>query len=127
MGRKGVPLSPEAKEKMIATRMTNGSYRKRHPKPYKMSRLLLSDEVYGHVLKEQRGVCAICKEKCSLNRALAVDHDHRYGNVRGLLCGRCNRGIGSFGDDADLLREAANYLDRGLTTDLRRLRVPNDD
>lgn len=102
-------------------------HEKRSKSPYKRSRLLLTDEVYKHVLREQRGVCAICKERCKWGKDLAVDHDHRYGNVRGLLCGRCNRGIGQFDDDPDLLREAANYLDRGLTTDLRRLRVPNDD
>jgi len=63
----------------------------------------------------QNGVCAICsggetvKTRGTLRR-LAVDHDHETGKVRGLLCNRCNNGLGNFRDDPDLLREAIAYL-----------------
>lgn len=66
----------------------------------------------------QGGVCAICKKyeassdpRTKALRRLAVDHDHATGKVRALLCSNCNVGLGRFNDDADLLREAADYLD----------------
>lgn len=65
----------------------------------------------------QGNKCAICgseetdKRRGKL-RALAVDHDHETGKVRGLLCGACNKGIGLLKDDAEILRKAAAYLDK---------------
>lgn len=57
-------------------------------------------------------------------RTLAVDHDHETGCLRGLLCEGCNRGIGLLRDDPDLLRRAADYIERfrgtGVQLDLRR-------
>jgi hypothetical protein len=54
----------------------------------------------------QDGICAICASA----PAEHIDHDHRTGLVRALLCGRCNRGIGMFDDDPARLRDAADYL-----------------
>ena len=72
---------------------------------------------YVSMLDKQGGVCAICKRQerarnkiDGVVRALAVDHDHETGRVRGLLCGSCNRGIAKLGDDPDRLRSAAAYL-----------------
>ena len=69
-------------------------------------------EQYDAMLEEQNGVCAICnKPQCSArNNHFAVDHDHDTGVIRGLLCDRCNRGIGLFGDDVTLLNNAIEYL-----------------
>jgi hypothetical protein len=58
----------------------------------------------------QQGKCAICREKCPTGRALAVDHDHGTGQVRGLLCANCNRGVGLFQDNPTRLITAAQYL-----------------
>ena len=67
-------------------------------------------ENYNVLLKNQSGLCAICKQKCTSGRKLAVDHCHKGGHVRGLLCGRCNRGIGYLREDSVIVLSALNYL-----------------
>ena len=58
---------------------------------------------------EQNFACKICK-KPEVNKTLAIDHDHKTGVVRGLLCGNCNRALGLFQDDLNLLESAKQYL-----------------
>jgi len=70
----------------------------------------MSAEEYEFSLKNQSGVCAICKSKCITGRKLAVDHNHDTGQIRGLLCCKCNRGLGNFNDNLDLLEQAVLYL-----------------
>ena len=63
----------------------------------------------------QGGRCAICREPgqgATRHGGLAIDHCHGTGQVRGLLCGKCNRGVGHFDDDPRLLREAARYIEK---------------
>lgn len=86
-----------------------------------LKRYGLSEDQYAQLLQDQHGVCAICgKPETSVRmgrtRALAVDHDHRAGDVRGLLCRRCNTGLGLFFDDPATLRRAALYLEKWLAT-----------
>jgi Recombination endonuclease VII len=59
-----------------------------------------------HLLRLQRGLCAICKAA----PAAHVDHDHATGAVRALLCFNCNGGLGQFKDDPELLHAAAYYV-----------------
>lgn len=60
---------------------------------------------------EQDHKCKICKEpEDSLSKGLVVDHDHNTGKVRGLLCGRCNTGLGLFRDNILFLKEAQEYI-----------------
>lgn len=70
----------------------------------------LTLEEYDNMLKRQNDGCAICGKRCSTGNRLAVDHDHVTGRVRGLLCSKHNKALGSFSDNADLLRAAIRYL-----------------
>ncbi len=53
--------------------------------------------------------CAICG-KLEIWRALCIDHDHKTGAIRALLCSKCNVGLGAFDDSVELLQKALNYL-----------------
>lgn len=72
---------------------------------------------HEHMLASQGDVCKLCgqheirKHKDGAAVALHVDHDHKTGKVRGLLCHKCNIGLGSFNDDPALLRKGAEYLE----------------
>jgi hypothetical protein len=69
-------------------------------------------EEYLSIKEKQDNACAICHTKESLLRkSLAVDHNHSTGKIRGLLCSRCNRGLGFFQDNSSLLNKARIYLD----------------
>jgi len=74
----------------------------------------ITAERYAELLNEQGGRCAICRTDSPGGKARVwcVDHCHNTTEVRGLLCGPCNRGLGQFKDDAARLRAAAEYLDR---------------
>lgn len=61
--------------------------------------------------------CAMCKrDEADFKTNLAVDHCHRTGLVRGLLCWLCNKRLGKFSDDHDLLRAAAEYVTHPTVT-----------
>ena len=64
---------------------------------------------YDAILKAQGGTCDICNGGTS-KRHFAVDHNHKNGQVRGLLCARCNSGLAKFMDDITRLRRAVRYM-----------------
>lgn len=77
----------------------------------------ISVEDYAAMLNAQDGVCAICaRPETNIANGkilpLSVDHDHGTGDVRGLLCNGCNRGIGFFKDNRETLLSAIKYLDK---------------
>lgn len=57
------------------------------------------------------GICGISFTELNTNQ-VHVDHDHRTGQIRDLLCFKCNAGLGQFQDDADNLRAAIEYLEK---------------
>lgn len=65
---------------------------------------------FDQLLASQGDRCAICKTEAPRGHGWHVDHCHRTGNTRGVLCHSCNVGLGHFGDDPDRLRAAASYL-----------------
>lgn len=66
---------------------------------------------FDEMMKKQNGLCAICGMKEPiLGRSLAIDHCHESGKVRGLLCSKCNRGLGLLQDSEYVLQNAISYL-----------------
>lgn len=77
----------------------------------------ISYSQYLDLLEKQDHKCAVCgkqesglKKHSNKKRDLAVDHDHNTGMVRGLLCSRCNTGLGLFNDSTETLKQAIRYL-----------------
>lgn len=79
---------------------------------YELRQYGLTPNQYDAMFKEQNGACFICKGQDLSGCRLSVDHDHKTSKVRGLLCGNCNTGLGSFKDNVGLLILASEYLER---------------
>jgi Recombination endonuclease VII len=78
------------------------------------SALGMTDVQFQAMVVEQNGLCALCKKPPEGKRNSAVlhfDHNHKTGVARRPLCSHCNRGLGCFGDDPELLRLAADYIE----------------
>jgi len=79
----------------------------------------MTPEQFQKIAEEQDGRCMICRKEPVPDArswregiwALEVDHDHLSGVTRDLLCGHCNKGIGHFMDDPELIRTAAAYIE----------------
>jgi hypothetical protein len=86
---------------------------------YNLKKYGITEERYQEMLKAQNGLCLIClqPETATDNRMggnvkrLAIDHCHNTKKVRGLLCQRCNQGIGNFKHNPEFLKRAALYCE----------------
>ena len=71
----------------------------------------ITGEDYDQMLEEQNHCCAICGTDTPMGRGTwHVDHCHKTDKVRGLLCSKCNAGIGFLNEDTNTLRKAIDYL-----------------
>ncbi len=77
---------------------------------YTLRKYAISDLVYSNMLEAQNGLCKICGKTNPDNKTLSIDHNHETGEVRGLLCSKCNLALGGFRDSVDLLKKAIEYL-----------------
>lgn len=107
--------TPEGKEQMRRERIKRKRY---HRDCILRSKYGITLEEYEELAAYQDHVCAICKKPDThmnrwghTNNNLSIDHCHKTGKIRGLLCKRCNTSIGKFEDSPDLLRNAAKYLE----------------
>lgn len=69
----------------------------------------LTIQDFDKLILNQKGMCAICHEPLVV---VNVDHCHKTGKVRGLLCSLCNLGVGKLRDDINILKSAIEYLNR---------------
>lgn len=72
----------------------------------------LSPGDYQRLYEFQGGKCYLCQRASGKARRLAVDHDHKTGLVRGLLCKPCNKVMGHFRDNPDMFERGAHYIRR---------------
>lgn len=88
---------------------------RRKDRAYQLERLYgISLEDHDNILAAQNGCCPGCGATSFNDKSyhLAVDHNHETGEVRGLLCLKCNRILGLADDDPEVLRRLADYLER---------------
>lgn len=75
----------------------------------------VTDAQFWELYRRQQGRCGICGKRLRTDRykAVATDHNHETGKIRGLLCSRCNLGLGHFEEDG-LYHEAEDRLMRAI-------------
>lgn len=116
---KADPIRSEVKRVRSRARMTN--LRVSNPDHIRFLKKKhmygITEAAYNVLLNKQNGVCAICKKpensvhkKSARIYALSVDHCHITKRIRGLLCHRCNKGLGLFKDNVLVLLAAGCYL-----------------
>ena len=85
--------------------------KRRRENNWKNNDIHITVEEYEILLIKQEHKCAICKiHDSKLEKALCVDHNHKTGEIRGLVCPKCNRAIGLLNDDSKIAEQMAIYL-----------------
>jgi Recombination endonuclease VII len=98
--------------KHAGKRYRNSEHGKRTIKGWRLSREFgISHEIYDEMLSKQNNSCAICLRTSPTGYGWHVDHCHTTKKVRGLLCSKCNQGLGLFEDSLTSLRKAIEYLE----------------
>ena len=88
-------------------------YQKRARKSYLKSKYGLAEEDVTLMLEGQKGKCAICKQTLT---SPCIDHEHKSGKIRQLLCRACNILLGKAKEDVKILESAIEYLRRHSET-----------
>lgn len=106
----------EAKrEEINAARRRQG---RKNPTRDRLMKYGLAVEDFNHMADVQQHKCAICRVPFQeLRKRPSVDHNHDNGYIRGLLCHRCNLGLGQFKEDPSILRAAADYIEARVPVD----------
>ena len=94
--------NPERARRMVA----NATLRRKYG---------ITIEQYERMFVRQNGVCAICSRMSLNGRTLDVDHNHNTGQVRGLLCPKCNMAMGLLGENIDIFKKTIAYLEKHET------------
>lgn len=106
----------KARESTIAWRLTDNGRNKILLRNYGITL-----DQYNEMLAKQSGVCAICLQPEKMMhggkvKRLCVDHDHKTGKVRGILCHRCNTTLGQYEDNPELMRNLISYLESNFNS-----------
>lgn len=85
-------------------------YQKRYGIAIATKKYGITIDEYNSLYSKQNGLCAICGE--GKDYLLCIDHCHKTGIVRGLLCKKCNLGLGWFRDNPEFIKHAYHYISR---------------
>lgn len=104
----------EHKEEIrIKTKEYNDTHKKQRRNRDLLKKYGITLEQYDKMFKKQKGFCIGClRHQDVLKKVLAVDHNHKTGKVRGLLCDTCNRAIGLLQDDIKILVRLMRHLNK---------------
>lgn len=105
-------LSKECKE---YDRQRWAKYALTYKNHYLKKKYGITSEQFEAMIVQQNGCCQICGKRFVNSKSIHVDHNHRTGKVRSLLCGKCNSGLGYFGECIDNLLNAIQYLTKWQT------------
>ncbi len=84
-------------------------YRRKHT----LKQYNITEDDYNDIFAAQNGKCLICgRHQSEIGKSLHIDHCHKTGKVRGLLCSNCNTAIGLLQDDIENLKCAIMYLNK---------------
>ena len=100
--------TPEYRKQHRRNQSSDEYKKKRQEYKYRYLYGLTKEEVI-EMRAEQNSTCPICMRP---TKRFCVDHDHETGKVRGLLCYRCNTGLGLFYDNLDVVKRAVGYLEK---------------
>lgn len=99
----------------------DSTYRQKHDSEILYKRLLrnynITPEQHKQMFISQNGMCAICDKVFANRRDICVDHNHTTGQVRQLLCNKCNTMIGWANEDIHILSKAIQYLNKWNNVD----------
>lgn len=113
-GPDGTPYCSEcAKEKYYELKSTENGRKKL--KSYQRNSALkakygIDQQEFNRMLKNQGKKCRICLRNPKDKETFHVDHDHDTGEIRGILCSGCNRGLGLLRDNEEIVASALKYL-----------------
>lgn len=104
--------SPKGKTKRNAAQRRRRRANPLVQRNWRLLRYGLTHADYEKMLQEHAHCCAICFRTEAANQfgRLRVDHDHKTGKIRGLLCHHCNVALGHFGDCVPVIENALYYL-----------------
>jgi hypothetical protein len=93
---------------IVCAKVYNGKTQYKSRRKYALKKKYnITLEEYNSMAHSQENKCAICGD---ISGKLCVDHDHKTGEVRGLLCTNCNTSLGKFKDSIEILKNAISYL-----------------
>jgi len=100
------------REKIAARSKAYRAARRKEHAAYARARThKISVDEYDAMLTKQGGSCAICRKAEWNSKGPNIDHDHKTGKVRGILCYKCNTALGMAEDDPNIIRAMLGYLD----------------
>jgi len=110
--QRGASFGKSQKCKVCACALT-ATYRDTYYNRVYANKYKVSEETIAELLA--KGKCDICGSPSLTKPRHAIDHCHTTGKVRGLLCWPCNKGLGNFKDNPELIQKAIKYLEQHAT------------